>query len=85
MGIWDSILGKKSAGSARDRLQLVLIHDRINLNIGTLELMKDDIIKAISKHIEIDPSLVRIEIEQDGRSQRLVADIPIRAGSAKKN
>ena len=85
MGLLDSFFKKKSAGSAKDRLQFVLIHDRINLNSGTLEMLKDDIIKAISNHIDIDPSAVRIEIEQDGRAQRLVADIPIRTGAGKKN
>ena len=84
MGFLDSLFGKPSANNAKNRLQLVLIHDRVNLNSGTIEMLKDDIIKAISKHIDIDPSSVRIEIEQQGRSQKLVADIPIRPSSGKR-
>jgi cell division topological specificity factor len=34
---------------------------------------------VISRHLEIDPSAVRIEMTQDGREQRLIADIPVRS------
>jgi cell division topological specificity factor len=73
------ILGreKKSAHQAKERLKLVLIHDRIDLNPGTLEVLKDELIAVISRHIDIDPSAVRIEMAQDGRQQRLIADIPL--------
>jgi cell division topological specificity factor len=69
---------KKSAHSAKERLQLVLIHDRTDLTPGELDALKDDLIETISRHIEIDPAAVTINLAQDGRSQRLVADIPLR-------
>jgi cell division topological specificity factor len=70
---------KKSANSAKERLQLVLIHDRTDLTPAELESLKDDLIETISRHIEIDPTAVTINVAQDGRSQRLVADIPLRS------
>lgn len=72
---------KRSASSAKERLQLVLVHDRTDLTPGQLESLKDDLIKAISKYIEIDPEAVRIDLEKDGREQRLVADIPLKSSS----
>lgn len=72
---------KRSASSAKERLQLVLVHDRTDLTPGQLESLKDDLLKAISQYIEIDPEAVRIELEKDGRSQRLVADIPLKSPS----
>ena len=72
---------KRSATSAKERLQLVLVHDRTDLTPGQLESLKDDLIKAISQYIEIDPEAVRIELEKDGREQRLVADIPLKSSS----
>ncbi|MCB0102131.1 MAG: cell division topological specificity factor MinE [Anaerolineales bacterium] len=69
---------KRSATSAKERLQLVLVHDRTDLTPGQLDELKDDLLKAISKYIEIDPEAVRIELEKDGREQRLVADIPLK-------
>ena len=72
---------KKSAASAKERLQLVLVHDRTDLTPAQLEALKDDLLKAISKYIEIDPDAVQIGLERDGREQRLVADIPLRSTS----
>jgi len=77
--LFDYLLGKKqkSADQAKERLQLVLVHDRTNLNSSTLESMKDEIIDVISRHIDIDSRSVSIELNRVGRQQRLVADIPI--------
>ena len=72
---------KRSASNAKERLQLVLVHDRTDLTPGQLESLKDVLIKAISKYIEIDPEAVRIELEKEGREQRLVADIPLKNSS----
>ncbi len=75
---------KKSASSAKERLQLVLVHDRTDLTSAQLDSLKDDLIKAISQYIDIDPEAVRIDLERDGRSQRLVADIPLRSASRQR-
>jgi len=75
---------KKSASSAKERLQLVLIHDRTDLNPAELEALKDDLIQTISRHVEIDPLGVMINVAQDGRAQRLVADIPLRSANRRR-
>lgn len=81
-----SLLGRKnSADSARERLRLVLIHDRTDLTPGELEVLKDDLIMTISRHVDIDPAAVEIRVAQEGRSQRLVADIPLRAGAGRRH
>ena len=76
----DRLLGRnrKSANQAKDRLQMVLIHDRTNLSSSSLEALKDELIDVISRHIDIDPEAVKIEMNQEGRQQRLIADIPVR-------
>jgi len=84
---FDRILGreKRSARQAKDRLKLVLIHDRIDLNPGTLENLKDELIEVISRHVDIDPETVQIEMTQDGRQQRLIADIPINPSGRRRS
>lgn len=91
MSFLDKLLGKKnSADSAKERLQLVLIHDRTDLTPAELESLRDDLVATISRHVEIDATAMQFGMEHDGRSQRLVADIPIkrvprrRASSRKK-
>ncbi|MBK8616035.1 MAG: cell division topological specificity factor MinE [Anaerolineales bacterium] len=72
---------KRSAESAKERLQLVLVHDRTDLTPAQLESLKNELLEAISHYIEIDPEAVQIGLERDGRSQKLVADIPLRSVS----
>ena len=80
MSIFDRLFGRKnSADSAKERLQFVLIHDRTDLTPAELDSLKDDLIATISRHVEIDVQSVQIGVEHDGRSQRLVADIPLKA------
>jgi len=82
----DRLLGKepKSANQAKERLKFVLIHDRTDLSTGALQSLKDELIVVISKYVEIDPNDVRIEMEQDGREQRLLADIPLKQAQRRK-
>jgi len=69
---------KRSAVSAKERLQLVLIHDRTDLTPTELNSLKDEILEVIARHVDIDSNAVQIAVEHDGRHQRLVADIPLR-------
>jgi cell division topological specificity factor len=75
---------RKSANSAKERLQLVLIHDRTDLTPGELESLKDDLIETISRHISIDPMAVSINMARDGREQRLIADIPLKSATRRR-
>lgn len=83
----DRILGrdKRSAKQAKERLKLVLIHDRTDLNPGTLDNLKDELIDVISRHVDIDPSTVQIKMTQDGRQQRLIADIPLNPAGRRRS
>lgn len=79
MSFFDRLFGRKnSAESAKERLQLVLIHDRTDLTPAQFDSLRDDLIETISRHVEIDAKSMQIGVEHDGRSQRLVADIPIK-------
>jgi len=74
----------KSAHQAKERMKLVLIHDRTDLSPGSMEKLKDELIEVISRYIEIDPDSVRIDMTQEGREQRLIADIPLRANNRRR-
>jgi cell division topological specificity factor len=66
-----------TANVAKERLQLVLAHDRTDISQETLELLKDEIVNVISKHIEIDRDHVEVSMTRTDRSHRLVANIPL--------
>lgn len=67
---------------AKDRLKLILIHDRAKVSPELLEMMKNDILKVISKYViiedeEVDVRLTKTEEIVDG-SPALIASIPIK-------
>jgi cell division topological specificity factor len=66
-----------SRDAAKQRLQLVLVHDRNQIEPGMLELIKDEIIAVISKHLDIDRNNVQVNFTEGDRESRLVADIPL--------
>lgn len=64
VSLWE-ILTKKNSGSiAKKRLQFVLVADRVGCTPEILEMIKDDMIKAISKYMEIDTDGLEIKITQ---------------------
>jgi len=65
---------------AKNRLQLVLVHDRVNLSPQIIQLLKDELIAVISKYVEIDEKGVEVGLSQSKRQSRLTADIPVLAG-----
>ncbi len=79
MGFLDGLFGnrKKSASAAKERLQLVLVHDRADLSPARLEALKDEMIDLISRYVNIDRGSVNISLTEDRNEQRLVADIPL--------
>jgi cell division topological specificity factor len=71
------LIGHKQPHSkelAKERLKLVLVHDRIKMSPQMLQTLKDELIAVISKHLDVDQAGVHITI---GEGNRLVADIPI--------
>jgi len=83
---FDQLFGreKKSANQAKERLRLVLIHDRTDLTPGALDMMKDELISVISRYVQIDSAAMQIGVEQRGREQRLVADIPLKPAGRRR-
>ena len=84
-GFFDRMLGrgsKEGSGAiAKSRLEVVLVHDRINLSPVRLRELKEELLAVIAKYIPIDPDSVDIAVEQpDRHSSKLVAHIPIGKG-----
>lgn len=79
-GFWERILGRGGKGSgatAKQRLQFVLVHDRINLPPEKLAQMKQEILAVISKYVAVDEDHVDIALQQgDRRGSMLKAEVP---------
>lgn len=74
---------ESSKDLAKERLKLVLIHDKANVSPQFLEMVKGEIIKVIKKYMEIDEDALDIQLtktksdESDRIVPALVANIPI--------
>lgn len=76
---------EKSSAVAKQRLQMVLIHDRSDISPGLIEQIKDDIIEVIARRLAIDPDNVVVNLAQTARESRLVAEIPLRVNGRRQN
>ena len=74
------ILGRESDSSktvAKERLRLVLVHDRASISPAMLNKLKEELIKVISNYMEIDETALEVSLCQDERDVALVANIPV--------
>lgn len=68
---------------AKERLKLVLIHDRAHVSPKFLDMVKGDIIRVISDYMEIDEEGLDVKLTRTKRESddtpipALVANIPI--------
>ena len=67
-----------SASTARERLQLVLAHDRTDLSTDILDQMRKEILEVVAKYVEIDMEEGAVSLETEDRMTALVANLPIK-------
>ena len=67
-----------SANTARERLQLVLAHDRTDLSPDLLDQMRREILEVVAKYVEIDIDEGAVSLETEDRMTALVANLPIK-------
>lgn len=74
------LFGKESHGSkdiAKERLRLVLVHDRVNVSPQLMEVLKGDMIRVISNYMEINEKEMEVNLTSTASSVALVANIPV--------
>lgn len=75
---------KTSKNVAKERLKLVLVHDRVDCSPQLLNMIKDDILKVISNYAEIEEDGLEIKMSKtrsengDKAVSALVANIPLK-------
>ncbi len=78
--ILNKLIGRQqtSATTAKERLQLVLAHDRSDLSPELLDQMRSEILKVVAKYVEIDMEEGAVSLETEDRMTALVANLPIK-------
>lgn len=63
---------------ARERLRLVLVHDRSDSSPELLNALKEDLIKVIREYMDIDEEALVVDLANEQDSVALIANIPVR-------
>ncbi len=69
---------KGSGAMARERMQVVLMHDRLDLTPDILECLKNDILIVLSRYMEIDQNSIQVNLEQGKGYTALVSNVHIK-------
>ncbi len=69
---------KVSAETARDRLQIVLAHERISVNGDDfLPRLQREIMDVVARYVSIDPEQAVVKLEQDGDLSTLEIEVAL--------
>lgn len=82
MELLNNLFGRRNRASsgavAKQRLQLVLVQDRVKLPPEVMEAIREDIIAVISKYVDIDQDGIEVVLTPGSNTDKLTANIPIR-------
>ncbi|MGN6143514.1 MAG: cell division topological specificity factor MinE [Mesorhizobium sp.] len=74
----------QSAPAARERLQVLLAHERASAGGSDLVAkLKDEILRVISRHMHIDQDKVSVKMERGEQMSTLAVDVEIPFNAAK--
>ena len=65
--------------TAKERLRLVLVHDRLDISEGVMEQLRDDLIATIGRYMEIDREALDVSLSREDDGVALVASIPVKS------
>ncbi|MBA2396695.1 MAG: cell division topological specificity factor MinE [Ktedonobacteraceae bacterium] len=81
MGVFEFMVGRKKptpGEMAKERLKVVLVHDRLKVNPEVLEMIRAEVLSVISKRLEVDEQQMQVLLTREGGSDKLQTDVPIR-------
>lgn len=80
MNILNFLSKKKTAPVARERLQLLLAHERVAAGQSDLvAVLREEILAVIGKHVAMDPERVRVRMEHGESVSTLEVEVDIPA------
>jgi cell division topological specificity factor len=83
---WLAILTRRrSASVARERLQILLTHERVASSQSDLiPTLREEILAVVAKHVAVDPEKVEVKIDRGKAVSLLEIDIEIPATAGTK-
>lgn len=81
MGVFEFRVGRKKPTPgevAKERLKVVLTHDRLKLNPELLNIIRSEILTVVSRRLAIDEELMQVNLLREDGADLLHANMPIR-------
>ena len=69
--------GNNVRTNAKDRMRLMLIHDRLELPPDRLAGLEEELIAVVSRYFDIDRHATRFDLQQNERRAALIANFPL--------
>ena len=78
MRLFRLLSGRRSAPMARERLQILLTHERANTgSSGLITALREDILRVIAKHVDVAPEKVEVKVRNGEEVAVLEIDVEI--------
>jgi cell division topological specificity factor len=78
MSLFGFLKARGTAPVARERLQILLSHERIALGPRDLvAILRDELLATIARHIEFDPEKLSVKMDRAGALTTLEIDVEI--------
>jgi len=83
MNVFSFLQKKKSAPVARERLQVLLAHERVTPGTDLVSVLREEILAVIARHVEFDGDRLQVKIDRGEHVSILEIDVEIPANSAR--
>ncbi|MCO5733198.1 cell division topological specificity factor MinE [Rhizobium sp. SSA_523] len=77
MNIFRLFNKQRSAPLARERLQVLLAHERASNGSDLVAILREEILAVIAKHVELDSERVQVKMDRDEHVSILEIDVEI--------
>ena len=86
MNLLRLIKRESSARIARERLQLLLTHERASVGSSSdlIAVLREEILAVIAKHISIDRNQLQLKIDRSGAASTLEIEVEIGVGTGNR-
>lgn len=77
MNIFRLFRKQRSAPMARERLQILLAHERASVDSDLVSILREEILAVIAKHVQVDRDKVQVKMDRDEHVSMLEIDVEI--------
>lgn len=81
MGVFEFMVGRKKpkpGEMAKERLKVVLVHDRLKISPEVLEAIKKEILSVVSRRLDVDENQMQVSLARSQSTDLLETHVPVK-------